>query len=124
MSSSVGDRRVIALAPSRLDHSRHRERKQRAGDTDDQEGGAPAPELGYQGAEADADGTADDRRDPLQSEGPAPDLGRVVVGHQRLRRRVVDGLARAEHGADTEELPIVLHGGVEGGDRAPRRHHQ
>ena len=71
---------------------------------------------------ADAQPRADGGDDPLEGVGPTADLGGVVVGDQRLHRRVVDGVAGAERRPQDEQLPEALcRSGQRGGHRPEPR---
>ena len=88
----------VALAPARLGQPPHDQGEQRAGHAHQEEGPAPAEQRRHPAGDAQPERLPEERRGPLEREGAPADIGRVVVGEQRLRRRVVDRLADAERG--------------------------
>ena len=113
----------VVLAADRLLHPPHHERENRPGNADDEERGSPSEDRTHDAADTEADRLADRGRDALVCVRAPAQIRPVVVGDQRLRRRVVDGLADPERRAHDRELHEARDGRVERGDRAPRREH-
>ena len=87
----------VALAPPRLGQPPHHQRPGSSPARRPRGRPTASSSSGRDPAgDAQPDRLPEERRGPLQGEGAPADVGRVVVGDQRLGRRVVDGLTDAE----------------------------